>query len=288
MPSTMLQAMALLLPLVTAQQQLPPDMHVLELHDSEDVTMEQIMGAFKQLGVNAEQATPLVQRVSKQGKAVVVAGPKESLDAAAKAFDAISMKSTVRPLEENDLPGQGQQAQGGQNGAAAGNAGGKPPPSNQRAGEYANSDVIEADTAKLQEIMQDKRGGALVSFYAPWCGHCIKMVPDVKKAATMLKAKGITVAAVNSDNEPGLARSLGIQGFPAVKWVYNGQITDYKGDRTAPDLVQFAQQQHAISLIKAKLGEGVGAVKKLGKLAMSKVLGGTTGMQPAQQPAAAA
>lgn len=285
MPSTMLQAMALLLPLVTAQQQLPPDMHVLELHDSEDVTMEQVMGAFKQLGVDPEQATPLVQRVSKQGKAVVVAGPKESLDAAAKAFDAISMRTTVRPLEENDLPGQGQQ--GGQTGAAAG-TGAKPQPSKQRVGEYANSDVIEADTAKLQEIMQDKRGGALVSFYAPWCGHCIKMVPDVKKAATMLKAKGITVAAVNSDNEPGLARSLGIQGFPAVKWVYDGQITDYKGDRTALDLVQFAQQQHAISLIKAKLGEGVGAVKKLGKLAMSKVLGGATGMQPAQQPAAAA
>ena len=84
--------------------------------------------------------------------------------------------------------------------------------------EYSDSDVVTADSAMLKELMQSSEG-ALVAFSAPWCGHCRTMVPELKKAATMLKAKGVRVAYINSDNEPGLAKSLGIRGFPTVRWV---------------------------------------------------------------------
>ena len=137
-----------------------------------------------------------------------------------------------------------------------------------RRSEYADSDVIEANTAQLQEMVADASMGTLVTFYAPWCGHCIKMVPEFKKAATMLKASNIRAAAVNSDNEPGLAQSLGIRGFPTIRFVYNGQWSDYKGPRAHLDIVQFATQQNIIAKVKSKVS---GAVKAT-KLAMSKVL----------------
>ena len=106
----------------------------------------------------------------------------------------------------------------------------------------------------------------------------------------MLKAKGVRVAAVNSDNEPGLAQSLGIRGFPTVRWVGGGSMVDYQGPRSAIDLVSFAQQQHAISALKGKVGEAMQGVKKLSKLALSKVLGRQqqqAGAPAVQQPQAA-
>jgi len=145
--------------------------------------------------------------------------------------------------------------------------------------------VVEADAATLQQLAES--GGALVAFYAPWCGHCRTMVPEMKRAATMLKSSGVRVAALNTDNEPGLAQRLGIRGFPTVRWVSaGGRSTDYQGQRKALDLVSFAQQQHTLSMLKSKMGEAVQGVKSLGKLAMSKVLGRQ--QQPVQQAAAPA
>lgn len=120
-----------------------------------------------------------------------------------------------------------------------------------------------------------------------WCGHCRQMVPEFKRVAAMLKGRGIKVAAVNSDNEPGLAQSLGIRGFPAIKWAYAGQLADYAGPRTAVEMVAFANQQAMISQVKAKLGDAVSGAKqvvgKMSKLAMSKVLGRQQESAPPQQ-----
>ena len=87
-----------------AAQQIPPGMHCLELHHGADVPKEQILQCFQQMGVSAAQAEQLVAKVESEGKSVVVAGPKESLDQAAKIFDQIKMTTNVRPLTEADIP----------------------------------------------------------------------------------------------------------------------------------------------------------------------------------------
>ena len=154
--------------------------------------------------------------------------------------------------------------------------------SSASAGEYANSDVIEADTAKFEEL-RDGKGGTLVTFYAPWCGHCVKMVPEFKRCASMLKSSGVKTAAVNSDANPGLAQSLGIRGFPTVRFMGNGGMSsDYKGPREAMDLLSFALQQATVFKLKRVGSAVVGAAKSVSKLAMSKVLG--SGRQPPPPP----
>ena len=65
-------------------------------------------------------------------------------------------------------------------------------------------------------------------------------------------------------------------------------MVDYQGQRTSMELAAFATQQHTLAMIKGKVGDAVNSVKAVGKLAMSKVLGRGGGVQPAQQPAAAA
>ena len=99
----------------------------------------------------------------------------------------------------------------------------------------------------------------------------------------------VTVAAINSDANPGLAQKMGIKGFPSVKWVAASGMADYKGDRTAMDIVSWANQQSAISSLKAKVSAVGGAVKRVSKLAMSKVLGAAGGVaESGLVPAAAA
>jgi len=214
--------------------------HVLELFHSKELSSEAVVEVFKGLGVAADKAMPLVVKLAEKGRQVVIAGTKETCEAASKRFEDVGMKAVARPLQKSDVPT-----------------------------EYSDSDVVEADEVTFQALFQDQNQGALVTFYAPWCGHCIKMVPEFKRAASMLKRGGVKAAAVNSDNAPNLARSLGIKGFPTVRWVYAGQMTEYAGARTAVEMVNFANQQNVLTKVRKAVNGAITGTK----LAMSKVLG---------------
>jgi len=236
-----LSVLAVLFAICGAQQ---PAAHVVELIKTDGVRAEALMPVFESMGVSAQQAAPLLQAIDAKGKQIIIQGPAQACTKAAEAFKAVGMSAIARAMTKADKPS-----------------------------EYSDSDVIEADAAELQQLVDDPAGGTLVTFYAPWCGHCVKMVPEFKKAASLLKKVGIKAAAVNSDDNPGLAKSLGIQGFPTVRWVYAGQWTDYKAQRTSMEMVQWATQQAAVSKIK----KVVGGVVKGSKMAMSKVLGRVAG-----------
>ena len=153
--------LALLVGLASCQQN-----HVVELHDSEDVDASAVMGVFtNDLKVGEAAAATLVKKLSDNGKAVVVMGPKESCDAIAQKFEAVSLKATVRPLAKNDIPG-----------------------------EYDDSDVVEMSAADLKASLEAGKT-VLVTFSAPWCGHCKQLVPEWKRVATSLKASGVVAAS---------------------------------------------------------------------------------------------
>lgn len=59
------------------------------------------------------------------------------------------------------------------------------------------------------------------------------MTPEYEKAAKALK--GIAkIAAINADSEKV---SVSIQGFPTIKFVVDGKMTDYNGERTAKGII---------------------------------------------------
>ena len=170
--------LALLVGLASCQQN-----HVVELHDSEDVDASAVMGVFtNDLKVGEAAAATLVKKLSDNGKAVVVMGPKESCDAIAQKFEAVSLKATVRPLAKNDIPG-----------------------------EYDDSDVVEMSAADLKASLEAGKT-VLVTFSAPWCGHCKQLVPEWKRVATSLKASGVVVAMINGDENRALTQELGVRG----------------------------------------------------------------------------
>jgi protein disulfide-isomerase A6 len=67
-----------------------------------------------------------------------------------------------------------------------------------------------------------------VEFYAPWCGHCQRLAPEWKKAATNLKGL-VNIAAVDCDVEQnkGLCAMYEIQGFPTIK-VFSPELNKHK------------------------------------------------------------
>ncbi|KAG9156698.1 hypothetical protein Leryth_006661 [Lithospermum erythrorhizon] len=68
-----------------------------------------------------------------------------------------------------------------------------------------------------KEVGQDR--GALVEFYAPWCGHCKKLAPEYEKlAASFKKAKSVLIGKVDCDEHKDLCQKYGVSGYPTIQW----------------------------------------------------------------------
>ena len=63
-----------------------------------------------------------------------------------------------------------------------------------------------------------KHDNLLVEFYAPWCGHCKKLVPEFIAAAEVLVKNDppLFLAKVDATVETATAEKYGIQGFPTL------------------------------------------------------------------------
>ncbi|BBN14363.1 protein disulfide-isomerase A6 [Marchantia polymorpha subsp. ruderalis] len=103
--------------------------------------------------------------------------------------------------------------------------------------------VLSPDNFDL-EVGQSK--GALVEFYAPWCGHCKKLAPEYEKlGATFKKTKNVMIGKVDCDQHKPLCSKFGVSGFPTLKWFPAGsqEPKDYSGGRTVDALTEFVNAE---------------------------------------------
>ncbi|KAL3845621.1 hypothetical protein ACJIZ3_003024 [Penstemon smallii] len=80
-----------------------------------------------------------------------------------------------------------------------------------------------------------------VDFYAPWCGHCKRLAPELDKAAPILAGleKPIIVAKVDADKYRKLASKHDIDGYPTLKIFMHGVSTEYYGPRKSDLLIRY-------------------------------------------------
>lgn len=112
------------------------------------------------------------------------------------------------------------------------------------------SQVTEFDKNLLSVI--DSGQAVLVSFYAPWCGHCQQLAPTWNKVGEKLKESKIVVGKLDCTQHQDIASKYAVRGFPTIKIFRGGRAIDYEGARDESTIVHWAKRATGPSVISTK------------------------------------
>ncbi|KAG6602854.1 protein disulfide-isomerase domain [Phytophthora cinnamomi] len=105
------------------------------------------------------------------------------------------------------------------------------------------SAVVQLSTASFEEEVLDSKDPWLIKFYAPWCGHCKRLAPTWNKLSRTLKENGskTRVAKVDCTVHRRVCSRFGVNGYPTLVFVNEGQVYRYKGGRSLPAFLDFVE-----------------------------------------------
>jgi protein disulfide-isomerase-like protein len=107
------------------------------------------------------------------------------------------------------------------------------------------TNVVALDESKFDaEVLGEK--GALVEFFAPWCGHCKKLAPEYEKVASSFVGEdSVVIASVDATEFGPLASKYDVTGYPTIKWFPPGssEPEDYSGGRSAENFIDFINEK---------------------------------------------
>ncbi|KAG2694673.1 hypothetical protein I3760_08G155500 [Carya illinoinensis] len=118
--------------------------------------------------------------------------------------------------------------------------------------------VVLTDDNFDKEVGQDR--GALVEFYAPWCGHCKKLAPEYEKLGTSFKkAKSVLIGKVDCDAHKDVCSKYGVSGYPTIQWFPKASLEPkkYEGARTAEALTEFVNMEGGVNVKIAAIPSNV-------------------------------
>jgi thioredoxin-like negative regulator of GroEL len=109
---------------------------------------------------------------------------------------------------------------------------------------YLDEDLIfkiKGNTFDRHVLDASHRKPVLVEFYAPWCGHCLEVMPEIRRAAILLE--GVAhVAAINCDKEQRLCQWAGIRAYPEIRLYTKGEFEPYVGAHDSAAIFAFIKE----------------------------------------------
>jgi thioredoxin 1 len=80
----------------------------------------------------------------------------------------------------------------------------------------------ETDMADIQEVTDEtfeaevtsEKGKVIVDFWAPWCGPCRMVGPELEKLSA--EADTVKIVKVNVDENPQIAAKFGVMSIPTL------------------------------------------------------------------------
>jgi thioredoxin 1 len=86
------------------------------------------------------------------------------------------------------------------------------------------ADLAVTDTSFATDVLQDRKP-VLVDFWAPWCGPCRMIAPQIHELAVEYGDRA-KVVKLNVDENPETAAKYNITGIPTLLIFKNGQVVD--------------------------------------------------------------
>lgn len=106
--------------------------------------------------------------------------------------------------------------------------------------------ILDAHT--FDDVALDETKDVLVTFTAPWCGHCKTLKPIYEQVAKDFKPESNCIVA-NIDADAALNKELagryGVASYPTIKFFPRGgkEVEDYEGARTEEAFVNFLNEK---------------------------------------------
>jgi thioredoxin 2 len=84
------------------------------------------------------------------------------------------------------------------------------------------SHPVKLTGEELDEVIEFSDRPVFVDFWAPWCGPCKMVAPEIEKLAQR-HAGDLIVAKVNTQDHPQVSQKYGIRGIPRFSLFKDGR-----------------------------------------------------------------
>ncbi len=102
-----------------------------------------------------------------------------------------------------------------------------------------------ATTADFDRLVAQSSLPVVVDYWAPWCGPCRMVAPELEKVAARQAGKALVVK-VNTDRLTDLGDRYGIRSIPTLAVFAGGrEVSRTAGVRPAADIERFIEQAAA-------------------------------------------
>ena len=85
-----------------------------------------------------------------------------------------------------------------------------------------NATIEVRDAAHFQSLIDGSPVPILVDFWAPWCGPCLAVAPQLEQVAQQANGEYI-IAKINTQALPSLGAQYGVRSIPTMALFEHGQ-----------------------------------------------------------------
>jgi len=90
------------------------------------------------------------------------------------------------------------------------------------------------------DILHQSRGGVFVDFFAPWCPPCMALLPEFRKASTLIGGS-VTFGTLDCTVHGRLCRHHGVSAYPTTVFFNGTRPHKYSGVHRGPELAEFVE-----------------------------------------------